>query len=151
MKSNAYGDTWQIQLEKYIGFKAAPSISTPKVFRCPAQPMKGEAYYNSVLKGDYGMNRRIVNIFETHTYLTLSDIKHASTTILFADEIGNWQRDIYSYDFDDPTETRRWRHHDGINFGFVDGHVEWMNYKQFESRGYLKADNWRYGWRDGLK
>lgn len=150
MKSNSYADTWQIQLEQYLSFKANPQISTPRFFRCPAQPLKSEAYYDSILKGDYGMNRRIVNIFETSTYLNLSDINHPTTTILIADEIGNWQRDIYYWDFDDPTETRRWRHNQGINFGFVDGHVGWMTYEGVKAQGYLVYNNWRYGWRDGM-
>ncbi|WFB36979.1 prepilin-type N-terminal cleavage/methylation domain-containing protein [Kiritimatiellota bacterium B12222] len=150
MKSNAYGDTWQIQLEKYLGFEANPQLSTPRVFQCPAQRWKSPENYNSVLKGDYGINRRLVNIFETTDYLKISDIQHPMSTILIADETGSWQRDIYYYDFDDPTESQRWRHSDGINFGFVDGHVKWMNFDTFKRLGYLVPDNWRYGWRDGL-
>lgn len=150
MKSNAYEHTWQIQLDTHLGFEATRGMSTPRFFRCPAQPLKGDEYYDSILKGDYGVNRRLVNIFETSTYLKVSNIQHPSTTIWVSDEIGNWQRDIYFWDFDDPTETRRWRHNQGINFGFVDGHVGWMTFEVMQAKGYLVPNNWRYGWRDGL-
>ncbi|WFB36749.1 type II secretion system protein [Kiritimatiellota bacterium B12222] len=150
MKSNSYWDTWQIQLEEYLGFEATPEMSTPRFLRCPAQTYNSDAFYDSILKGDYGINRRIVNIFETYTDLKIHDINYPTTTILFADELGNWQRDIFNSDFDDPTESRRWRHNGSINFGFMDGHIEGMKFKDIETRGYLNIDNWRYGWRDGI-
>ena len=148
--SNNVADTWQLEILPYLGEKnAGINDHTPDYFRCPSQPLKAENYYDSIAKGDYGMNRFLLNFTEAYMYVKLDQVTCPDLTILASDQIGEWQRDIYSADFD-TTDPRLWRHFNGVNFNFLDGHTDIMKRSTFQAKGYNVYNNWRYGWRDGL-
>jgi len=149
MKSNAVKDTWQIQIAPYLKITIYTPMPTPKIFRCPSQFNKAPINYDSIAKGDVGINRMLVNIFGYYQDVKLSQVAHTLDTIIISDHIGSWQRDIHSPRYV-PYNELMWRHQGGINFGFVDGHMEWLSFDTFIDRGYDIPDNWEFGWRDGL-
>lgn len=153
--SNANNDTWQIKLDGYL-FEYTGSIwqNAPGVLRCPAQKNSEEANYDCILKGDYGLNRYVINMFEENEarfgygYIRAYSVKFPSVYVLGGDEDGVWQRDLYSSDL--TVDAPLMRHFAGTNFVFMDGHCTHMTYKNICAEGYNLINNWRYGWRDGM-
>ncbi len=160
MKSNGEPDTWQKPLAVYLNITWNVNKPTPQLYRCPSQTAtitRDPANYDCMMKGDYGASRTLCNIFEDNNgfsggafnYIRIHQVAFPSTAIWLGDEVGCWQRDISSSDYANPSSSV-YRHSMGDNFNFVDNHVDRMTYLEMGTKGYLKVNNWRFGWRDGL-
>jgi prepilin-type N-terminal cleavage/methylation domain-containing protein/prepilin-type processing-associated H-X9-DG protein len=91
-----------------------PYLKSAQVFACPSHPNPPAP--NGSLKVSYGSNHFVMDWYAS---LTLSAIDNPSVRLLIGEQSGgdwtcNWMTPI------------SWRHLEGANFAFCDGHVKWL-------------------------
>lgn len=144
MPSNYIPDTWEVKIADYLGYTYTkkPITPTPKIYYCPSATADA-SQYEYLGQGDYGMNRVLMNLFGDYEFIRLSQVNYAKDTMLVSDYRSGWYRNISSAPLLAHPEI--WRHQNGINVGFVDGHAEWTSFTDAASRGYFEWNNWRFG------
>ncbi|OGV47692.1 MAG: hypothetical protein A2X49_08105 [Lentisphaerae bacterium GWF2_52_8] len=137
LTSSGAADTkrWQSFIQEYLGIKgpyyALSTIKRNSVFYCPVAEANNSVWYN------YQINRSVCPSLDTKTgtavYSTfgafrLTNIKKTTRTLLITDGLPG-QEFIDSLRLSDPLISNRtvsYRHREGTNVLFVDGHVNWM-------------------------
>ena len=110
-----------------------PYVKTDEVFACPA----GAA--NSVGQSDYFMNARMARLDEkelsgfVETILVAEGEDNGAANAHLSEIPLSWREDEYSPIF---------RHLEGANVGFLDGHVKWFRHTNFftERNGVLRFE-----------
>jgi len=102
-----------------------PYVKNRQIFICPSR----DAGNNSPYRGDYGENVKLIN------GASLASIEYPSSMLMLADDtygsrtqyLPSQGRDIWKANYNNGGPDPYGRHLDGVNVGFVDGHVKWFH------------------------
>jgi prepilin-type N-terminal cleavage/methylation domain-containing protein/prepilin-type processing-associated H-X9-DG protein len=136
-KGGAYGEAWYDLVQ--------PFVKNLKILTCPGAG-------NSLIMGDdglqigYGYNYPLSDIRadtnSAYVVSTLASITKPSETILVVDQNGNSKTSygwVYPWGFGFWDTNISFRHNNGTNTLFVDGHSKWMNKSAMSA-------SWDSGW-----
>jgi prepilin-type N-terminal cleavage/methylation domain-containing protein/prepilin-type processing-associated H-X9-DG protein len=123
------GGKWYVTLYDAGYMQPSPSVAPDKhvVWTCPSEPLHDGTHrdghtvtWTSLV--DYGTNDHIVPRYPAKPYVKLLQIHNPGDTFLMGD--ANYYRlevgVLNNYDYVD------YRHADGMNMVFIDGHASWM-------------------------
>ena len=140
-------------------------LTSLDVMFCPSSRVRGQAdpatpytFYHpkKLIYASYGYNPYAFGILSTDTWRKFSDVRQPARTYWAADNTdrpfgsglgGNY---FFGDNYSNPGLTPfTWRHGDGYNVLFIDGHVEYLSYKEIHAHHfYLAAQGTDAAWWD---
>jgi prepilin-type N-terminal cleavage/methylation domain-containing protein/prepilin-type processing-associated H-X9-DG protein len=140
-------------------FKAMPYVKSAQVYDCPTSPddvssLSTPMDWATKYDGNYGYNYDGLEGSSTNLY----SLQYPAETYMIFDSgdtsvrvgTNNWAGLMEELDLDwDSKAEGANRHNDGVNVGFADGHVKWLNLMTFLKRnGKNRVPPWNIQWDD---
>ena len=126
------GNSWTLDLRLYLGFESHHDMYKGSVSTCPSDLspniVSATCYYS------YGQNAWGTYSSGKPYYPRLSKVKIPSRLVLAADATYQSLRISPSLG-SAPAAALEYRHNNGVNFLFVDGHAEWMSQQDIPGCG----------------